>query len=122
MKDVMNLGSRGVLQAVGHINAFKHPVWPKVPWRQLADTLVGDTGGRALVKTRPCPVSDRQGDIAVALIVVLLHVRLGNEKTVPDLFFLKEIPQGRPLKFKVPHPGFEPWAGASRPVAFATAP
>jgi len=36
-------------------------------------------------------------------------------------FFLKEIPQGRPLKFKVPHLGFEPWAGASWPVAFATA-
>jgi len=35
-----------------------------------------------------------------------------------NVFFPKEIPQGRLLKFKVPHPGFEPWAGASRPVAF----
>ena len=43
-------------------------------------------------------------------------------RSIALFIFLKEIPQGRFLKFKVPHPGFEPWAGASRPVAFATAP
>jgi hypothetical protein len=44
-----------------------------------------------------------------------------SAKHIQEVFFLKEIPQGRPLKFKVPHLGFEPWAGASWPVAFATA-
>jgi hypothetical protein len=35
-------------------------------------------------------------------------------------FLLIILPQGRPLRWKVRHPAFKPWAAAVRPVAIAT--
>ena len=86
MEDIVDLCARWELQPISHIaDAFKHQVGPVVSRGQLAGGPVSDAGGGTVMKAQPSPIANLQNDIAMTLVVVLLHSRLSGEKTVPYL-------------------------------------
>jgi len=77
MEDIVDLCARWELQLISHIaDAFKHQVGPVLSWGQLAGGPVSDAGGGTVMKAQPSPIANLQNDIAMTLVVVLLHSRL----------------------------------------------
>jgi hypothetical protein len=65
--------------------AFAHLERPIVLWRQLGICSICDPGCRAVVETQQYPIAGLELDIAVGLVMGVLHVILCLQQTLPDL-------------------------------------
>lgn len=84
MEYIMNPCMRWKLQPVCHLtNALKNLIWSKVSWSELGIAVRTQGCRGPMLKVKPDPFSNGEGNVTVLLIMLDLHAILSLEKAIP---------------------------------------